>query len=294
MDGTLPFVFDDELDTRVEDPMDAAPSRSSVAERERALVDAARAEHLVAMAAHIEGVVEHQTKQGTWIAIGEGETLSVLDTVRVGADSHASFSIGDSIRFTAPALSEFHLLEVSEVVARIQLGEGRIAASAEGRPLRIEFDNSDATAETRDGDFSVMTEGKGIVAVATERGAVNVSAQGKTVRVETGMQSLVQAGSVPARPTAIPSSLFLKVRRPRAAANLETVVVRGRATPGTLVQMPGAQIPVGPGGAFMQRVPLPVGSRHIEVEVTDAQGRRESVLVQVIAPKATTKASIRW
>ncbi len=282
------FIFED---APKQTELDAAPARLRVAER--GLVDAAGAERSAAMAARVEGLVEHQTAQGTWIAIGEGETLSVLDTVRVGADSHAIFSIGDSIRFTAPAHSEFRLLEVSEVVSRIQLDEGRIAASAEGRPLRIEVENSDAIAETADGEFSVMTR-EGVVAVATKRGAVELSAQGKTVSVEAGMQSLVQAGSVPARPTTIPSSLFLKVHRPRASENLETVVVRGRATPGALVEMSGTQIPVGPGGAFMRTVPLAAGSRHIEVEVLDAQGRRDSVLVQVLAPKTTTKASIRW
>ncbi len=282
-------LFSDEPKNLVEAPVEAFDAAPSVA-----VADAAVAEANEIRAAAIKGRVERRDQADQWVVVAQGDVLAMSDEIRTGPDSHATFSIGDNTSVEVSHNTALGFIEISDAVSRIRLSDGRVAASSEGRKVRIEVKNSDAVAETSDGAFAVLTEGEGNVTVASSRGDVALSAQGETVNVEAGTQSQVQPNSAPSKPTEIPGSLFLKVRRPHADARLESAMVAGTATPGSIINIGGDKIPVGSDGHFQTRVELGVGSRDIRVTVVDATGRKETQAVRVITPNANTKGQVEW
>src|SRR6185369_16199087 len=105
---------------------------------------------------------------------------------------------------------------------------------------RLEAKGSDAIVETRGGRFSMLSDGHGQVAVATETGQVRLQAKGKEVSVGAGTQSIVQPGSAPKAPSPIPKSLLLKVAAPGRPVQREPEHdVEGTATPGSVVRVKG-------------------------------------------------------
>ncbi len=269
-----------------EDLSDAAPAVE--------VPDAEVAEANEIRAAMVEGRVERRNSAGEWVVVAKDDVLKMSDEVRTGPNSQARFTIGENTSVEVAPETDLGFIEITDAVSKIRLNDGRVAASSEGRSVRIEVKNSDAVAETSDGAFAVLTEGEGNVSVASSRGDVALSAQGETVKVEAGTQSLVRPNSAPSKPTEIPNSLFLKVRRPHADAQLKSAMVAGTATPGSIINIAGTKIPVGSDGAFQSRVGLGAGSREIRVTVVDASGRRETQAVQVITPKANTKGLVEW
>ena len=214
--------------------------------------------------------------------------------IRSGADSAATFRVGNNTSVKVAQDTEFGFVEISNAVSKIRLDDGRVAASSEGRKVRIEVKNSDAVAETEYGSFAVLTAGEGNVTVAASRGDVSVSAEGETIKLTQGTQSIVRPNTAPARPTKIPSSLFLKVRKPKADSRLESTVVEGTSSPGAVINIAGKRLVVGADGTFKRRVALAAGSKDIVITVVDAAGRQETRSVRVISPKANTKGKVEW
>ena len=245
-------------------------------------------------ASEIKGVVERLKEDGTWVPVAAGDKLAMTDEVRTGPEGQATFSIGADTSVDIAEATSMGFVEISDAVSKIRLSDGRVAASSEGRKVRIEVKNSDAVAESSDGSFAVLTEGEGNVTVASQRGEVLLSAQGESVKIDEGTQSVVLPNSAPSKPTVIPSSLFLKVRRPKADALLQSAMLEGSASPGAIINIGGERIPVGSDGAFKRKVKLGVGTRDIRVTVVDAAGRKETQAVRVITPNANTKGSVEW
>jgi hypothetical protein len=242
----------------------------------------------------VEGTVERRGDSDDWAPIAVGDTMEITDEIRSGQGAAATFTVGEDTAVDVSQNTEFGFVEISDAVSKIRLDDGRIAASSEGRKVRVEVKNSDAVAETDDGAFAVLTEGGGNVTVAASRGNVDLSAQGETVQLTEGTQSIVLQNKAPTRPAAIPSSLFLKVRKPRADKQLETTVVEGSSTPGSVIHVAGQRLAVGADGKFKKRVALAVGSKDIKVTVEDAAGRKESTSVRIITPNANTKGKVEW
>jgi hypothetical protein len=242
----------------------------------------------------IEGDVERLHGDGSWVPVAVGEVLAMTDEVRTGLAGQATFSIGTDTSVEVAEATSLAFLEISDAVSKIRLRDGRVAATSEGRKVRVEVKNSDAVAESDDGSFAVLTEGEGNVTVASKRGEVVLSAQGESVKVGAGTQSIVRPNAAPSKPTEIPSSLFLKVRRPRADAQLQSAMLEGKASPGSVINIRGDRVSVGSDGIFKKKVQLGVGSRDIRVTVVDASGRRETQAVRVITPKANTKGMVEW
>jgi hypothetical protein len=256
--------------------------------------DAAPASPNAIRASMVEGRVERRAGEQDWSPIAVGDTMEITDEIRSGPGAAATFTVGDDTAVDVSQNTEFGFVEISDAVSKIRLADGRIAASSEGRKVRVEVKNSDAVAETDDGAFAVLTEGGGNVSVAASRGDVNLTAQGETVKLTKGTQSIVLPNKAPARPTEIPSSLFLKVRKPKADRKLETTVVEGSSTPGAVILLAGERLAVGEDGKFKKRVALAVGSKNIKVTVEDAAGRKESTSVRIITPNANTKGKVEW
>lgn len=269
-------------------PADAAPPPPSPPPD--ATVDSGN----IIRATAVEGTVERRVDNDRWSPIAVGDTMHITDEIRSGNDAAATFIVGEDTSVEVSQNTKFGFVEISDAVSKIRLNDGRIAASSDGRKVRVEVKNSDAVAETEDGSFAVLTEGEGNVTVAANRGEVDLSAQGETIKLAEGTQSIVGPNAAPARPTEIPSSLFLKVRKPKADARLTSTLIEGTSTPGSVINIKGKRTIVSADGTFKKRVPLSVGSKNIRVTVEDAKGRRETTFVRVITPNANTKGKVEW
>lgn len=238
---------------------------------------------------------------GTWSDAVPGQKLSAEDSVRAGRNAEASVTMGDGVEVRLSPRSELRVRELSEAVARVRLDEGHVTATVDdgrGRILRVQAKGSDAEAESKGGTFGVVTDGRGQLAVATTTGSVKLSARGQTVEVVAGQTSTAANGSGPSAPTAISSSLFLKLGTLAATkTNQTTTTVAGTTTPGTLVRV-GDQTTTSDGkGRFSLKVPLRDGKNDLAIEVQDASGRREDKklpTVLVDREKPGIDANVEW
>ena len=145
--------------------------------------------------------------------------------------------------------------------------------------LEVEMENSDATAHSTGGHFFVTADGRGVVAVASVTGVVNVSGGGKSVALNEGeVTHLTRAEPAPSKPVAALRRVLLSVQWPdQRETNKATFPIEGRVEPGSRVFVQGEQVAVGAGGTFRAEVPLKKGKQKIAVVTVDALGRRKQV-----------------
>jgi hypothetical protein len=124
--------------------------------------------------------------------------------------------------------------------------------------------------------FVVTADEHGRVAVATTEGAARFEAAGRAVRVPAGTVTRAEPGQVPADPEKISEDIFLNVTWPTGDRRDDKVPVAGRAAPGSVVRVNGAQTDIDDSGRFAASVAIKVGQNPIEVEVEDSSGRSRS------------------
>lgn len=249
----------------------------------------------------VEGRVERRRGDSPWSPVKTGEEMQPDEAIRTSTDGKALLDIGDVATVEVAARSEFTVQEISKSASRVRLDEGRLSAVVHGKlgsTLKVEARGSDAVAETDKGEFSMLTTGKGQVAVAAKKGRVRLSAKNKTVEVTEGTQSVVLPESAPKAPEPIPPSLFLKVVKPRSRVQREKeTVVRGTATPGAVVSINGVYVEADGEGRFETAVALKEGKNEIVVEAEDAAGKRRksalpAITVDTRPPKVRT--DVEW
>ncbi len=233
----------------------------------------------------VRGTVQARPAQGAWSDAAVGQRLASDDSVRAGRASEATLRLGDGVEVRLSPRSEFTVRELSAEVSKIRLDQGHVTASVdEGgkRVLRVQTKGSDAEAESAGGQFGVVTDGSGQLAVATSTGKVKLSAAGKTVEVSAGETSAVTGGA-PSAPRPIPASLFLKVGAlgPQKTREL-TTTVSGQAEPGSVVRVADQLARVDDKGRFHVKVPLKDGQNQLAVDVTDASGRSKTEALPAI------------
>lgn len=233
----------------------------------------------------LRGSVQARAASGAWAEAAVGQRLASDDSVRAGRASEATLRLGDGVEVRLSPRSEFTVRELSAEVSKIRLDEGHVTASVDQggkRVLRVQARGSDAEAESAGGQFGVVTDGSGQLAVATSTGKVKLSAAGATVEVAAGETSAVTGGA-PSAPRPIPASLFLKVGAlgPRKTREL-TTTVSGQADPGSLVTVGEQVAKVDDQGRFQVKVPLKDGQNQLAVDVTDAMGRTKTAPLPAI------------
>ncbi|MEW5853979.1 MAG: FecR domain-containing protein, partial [Myxococcota bacterium] len=247
------------------------------------------------------GVLEkRQAQKDSWSPLGVGDTLGVDDSVRTGRNSSALLKVGDQAQVRVAARTELNVREISEEVSRVRLDEGRIVAEVTpggNTVFRVETKGSDATVESKAGRFSMVNDGRGQVAVATETGQVRLQARGKSVDVPAGTQSVVEPGAAPQKPREVPRSLLLKVATPARSIQreLEHEVV-GQTTPGSLVRVKGRVARVDPDGRFRIKVPLDEGRNAIEINAVDAAGHEKLTRLDLTVDRSAPaiKGHMEW
>lgn len=238
--------------------------------------------------------------KGPWRAVGLGDRLTTDASVRAGRNSEAMLRMGNGVEVRLSPRSEFTIRELNDEVSKIRLDEGHVTASVDEngkRVLRIAAKGTDAEAESKGGEFGVVTDGNGQLAVATTTGSVKLSAGGETVDVAAGQTSAVTDGK-PAAPSAIPPSLFLKVAGLGSTkTNQTSVTVTGQTDPGSVVRSGEVVAKVDEKGRFKVQVPLKDGANTVAVEVVDAQGRSKTQALPPITVdrvKPSIEAETTW
>jgi FecR protein/Glucodextranase, domain B len=246
------------------------------------------------------GAVQARGADGKWRDVAAGELLNADDGVRTGRNAEAVLRMGDGVEVRLSPRSEFTVRELSAEVSKIRLEEGHVTATVNEdgkRVLKVAARGTDAEATSAGGQFGVVTDGKGQLAVATTTGSVNLTADGQTVEVKSGETSTVTAEGGPSAPRAIPASLFLKVGAATQKTNQLTTTVSGTTDPGALVRVQDATATADDKGRFSMKVPLKDGKNALAVDVTDASGRtRTEALPEVMVDrvKPEIEAETQW
>jgi hypothetical protein len=248
------------------------------------------------------GLVEVKAADGTWQPAKVGQELGAEEAVRTGRNGEANLRFGDGIEVRVSPLSEFSVRDLEADLSRIRLEEGHVAASvdpAKQRALQVEAQGSDAVAESKGGDFGVVTDGRGQLTVATQTGSVKLSSRGKTVEVAAGETSTVLAdGDGPTAPRAIPKSLFIKLQEPAARRiNQRHTVVEGQTAPGSIVRVDGKLAKTDSKGRFRVKAKLKDGKNRVSVNVLDASGRKQTAKTSEIVvdrEKPQIESEMQW
>ena len=262
--------------------------------------DDAKADEAIVVA--VTGDVVRLSPNGGTSALAVGQRLGAEDSVRTGRGGHTDLQLGARSRLTVAEGTQLTIREVTEHLHRVKLTRGRIAVDyqADGaRLLRIETADGSAVAETQGARFGVLSTGTA-VAIATETGAVKLTARQKTVEVSAGMQSTVLAGRPPSSAEPIPARLLLKVADAALSARQRDGLcadVEGTAPPGAEVLVDGAPAAVAEDGRFRVRVPAAPDKTSVAVAIRDASGRDTLRMVPCGNGAATAGIkdfAIRW
>lgn len=129
-------------------------------------------------------------------------------------------------------------------------------------------------------DFGVTVQPDGQTAIATEEGSVVASAQGKTVTVGAGLQSIIRPGEPPTPAQVFLDDPTLRIEAIRAISSA-VASVSGSTDAVNLVKVNGEPIQVEEDGRFEFEVPI---SREyqIDAEVTTPLGTQRSY--QLVVP----------
>lgn len=145
------------------------------------------------------------------------------------------------------------------------------------RPLtnpesRLEIHTPAGISGVRGTDFGVTVQPDGQTAIATESGRVAASAQGETVFVSAGLQSIIRPGSppTPAQQFTDDPSLNIEVLR---ATSSRTAQIVGSTDVTNIVRINGEALTFDEFGRF--DVNVPIASDRIQAEVTTPLGTQQ-------------------
>jgi Glucodextranase, domain B/FecR protein len=214
---------------------------------------------------------------GTVAEAKVGDRLSVRDALRTDV-GEADVAV-DGIRVRLHEGSRLELKQVGKQNLRARV-RGSVESEVERKgKLDVEIENSDAIAHSDGGHFFVTADGRGIVAVASVTGTVNVSGGGRSIDVNKGQVTRVtKSDPRPSVPVEALRRVLLNVQWPtQRETNKATLPIAGRVDPGSRVFVQGEPVTVEEGGTFRAEVPLRQGKQKIAVVTVDAMGRRKQV-----------------
>lgn len=227
----------------------------------------------------VDGTVEVQHADGTWLPARVGMALRRDEKVRTDDGSYAMLIGGEAIEVRMDPGTEISVEKLTEEVSKLLLGRGMATAVVRpGQRHTISVKASDADAEAtlhEAGAFTMSNNGKGTVAVGTREGEVTLVGQGKVVIVRAGQQSVIRPGQAPTAPASVPGSLLLKVDWPVDRTRREReLVVRGQTEPGSRVEVDGVSLTPDAQGRFERKVQLKEGRNTVDVRAVSV-GRTE-------------------
>ena len=273
------------------------PPRPSAKTLARAAVPA-KPDPLQAVVLSVEGEVESGREGGAWSALRPGEKVRADVLLRTGANGRTDLALGQRSRVTIGESSEVSIRELTGSVHRFRLTRGRMVADYERegeRVLRVEDGSGETVAEAKAARFGILSTGTGI-AVATTSGGVDLQARQQSVHLAAGEQSFVPQGAAPLPPSAIPTSVLLKVANALTeGTDAICAEIDGEATPGSEVSIEGAAVPLDAEGRFHEEVPRKPGKSSVLVAIRDPSGREKTRSVPCSPKPAEIHGmNIRW
>jgi hypothetical protein len=225
----------------------------------------------------VEGHVERRGADGEqWQPLAPNSSVSEQDSVRTDEGASAVLAGDGGLEISLAEQSQLAMLALKDQEAKVIVERGRVSAATgkSATKLSVSARDNDAWVEAKQGAFSVLRGGDGQLAVAVTDGDVAVTAQDTRVQVAAGEQSIVTSGQPPAKPTRIPTSLFLKVARSGPARVAQrTTELTGMTSPGASVSVNGQAVSADATGKFVAKVALQEGRNQLHVSVRDALGR---------------------
>lgn len=246
-----------------------------------ALVDAATQPRQFEITA-VDGIVEIH-RDGQWGRAKPGDVVQRSHRIRTGPDSNATLrsQAGDELELRARV--ELGVDSLDATVTELSLKRGKISAEAapgtERLEIRAQGTQATATAGTK---FTIYSDDRGAVTVATARGLARVLAAGRQVEVGPRMSTYVAPGAAPRTPIAIPDKVFLTVAWPANEIVRRHTILRGKTRPGNSVTVNGQQVPVDDGGKFVSTVNMVEGKNSLAVSVESIDGRTKTSNKQVL------------
>ena len=222
----------------------------------------------------LDGKVDHSREGQEWKPAQMGMVLAPKDRIRTAPDAHAVLTKPGMFTVDLDSGTKFEVKELEEDGSKFMLAEGMISADVVNNPDKtFEVAAAESVTRTKGANFKMTVNKKGLVAVGTLKGSVDVEAEGKVIQVSGGFMTQVVKGKKPADPIKIPPALLLKVRWPKdRELSKRKIVIAGRTKAGARVKIDGTIVPVGNRGRFRQVVALKEGVNKLKVESYDVGG----------------------
>jgi hypothetical protein len=247
--------------------------------------------------ASASGTVEAQ-REGRWVPLKRGDTLTRSDVVRTAAASTAVLRLDAGTEIELRAGVEIGLDRLPGG-ASVDLRRGKVLARVSAADALSVTARETRTTNEGPARFVVLADAGGRVSVAALEGKAQFSAAGKSVALSAGMASMSKAGAAPEDPERIPEEVLLNVVWPAGERHGEEAEISGRAGPSSTVSVNGKPAAVGPDGHFTATIALHDGKNAVEVEAEDLAGRTRHDATTVVrrtahAPKLTPEVTDLW
>jgi len=231
----------------------------------------------------VTGTVEVR-RGDAWVPVARGDQLSTNESIRTAKGSRAVLRTPAGDELVLRERVELAVGELGSTVTELTLLRGRVKAAAGAGTERLQISAKGATAVAPGGSrFTVYSDTRGAVAVASEQGDVKVLAKGESVTVGTGMQTSVAPGKAPGKPQPVAAEVFLSVAWPKDEIHETKTTLRGKTTPGTEVTVNGEPASVLEDGRFEITVPLRPGKNKVMVLAESIDGKVRDAKGNVIA-----------
>lgn len=223
-------------------------------------------------------------------AARKGDRLaSVGDTLITSANASARLAVDEAIGSVTMAQNS-HLriqsLSITQSGGRVtELAVIRGQVRLRVRPFtnsesRLEIYTPVGISGVRGTDFGVTVQPNGQTAIVTETGTVAATAQGKTVLVEAGLQSIIRPGEPPTPAKAFRDDPTLQIDSIEAVSP-STARMIGSTDPANIVKVNDETQSFDEAGRFDFEVPIS-RDRRIQAEVTTPLGNQQDY--QLLVP----------
>ncbi|NET36905.1 MAG: iron dicitrate transport regulator FecR [Cyanothece sp. SIO1E1] len=209
---------------------------------------------------------------------------AVGDSISTGKSSTTTLAIEDTgigfVQVAERTTVQVQTLQITPGRGRVtKLSVPRGQARLQVRPFnnpesRLEILTPAGVSGVRGTDFGVSVQPDGKTGVATLEGEVTAAAQGESVAVTAGLQSLVIPGEPPSPPVPLRDDPGLDLRRLEAKRR-QTARLSGQIDPVNLLLIAEEPQVIDRDGMFDIRTPLPP-NRRIQVTVITPLGTRQA------------------
>ncbi|MEX0269881.1 FecR domain-containing protein [Leptolyngbyaceae cyanobacterium UHCC 1019] len=230
------------------------------------------------------GSAWYQTKQQAVLPAKTGMRLQAVgDRIKTGDRSTMVLEVDTGVGFVHVAektnliIQKMQRTSSGGQITQLQVASGQVRLQV--RPFtnpssRLEIQTPGGISGVRGTEFGISVQPNGKTGVATLKGGVATAAQGKSVLVKGGFQSLVIPGEAPSPATPLKDDPRLDIRQLSSLGNQRVRIV-GQVDSVNLLAI--ANLPQGTDrqGNFDITIPLPGQNQRITALVTTPLGKQQ-------------------